>query len=110
MENILKSTAFSLLCDIRKDFKLSDEFLEFLSRDDQGIDGLDFMIKDSKLCRRIPSNVRIEYEIILANTSEDLDKALEKAIKSFQELLSNNDAKKAIIHRFIQMEYEQSQK
>ena len=76
MENILKSTAFSLLCDIRKDFKLSDEFLEFLSRDDQGIDGLDFMIKDSKLCRRIPSNVRIEYEIILANTSEDLDKEL----------------------------------
>ena len=104
MENILKSTAFSLLCDIRKDFKLSDEFLEFLSRDDQGIDGLDFMIKDSKLCRRIPSDVRAEYEIILANTSEDLDKALESAIKSFQSLLDNDAAKKEIIHKFIQAE------
>ena len=110
MENILKSTTFSLLCDIRKDFKLSDEFLEFLSRDDQGIEGLLFMIKDSKLCRRIPSDVRAAYEIILANTSDDLDKALEKAIKSFHELLSNNNAKQEIIHRFIQMEYEQSKK
>lgn len=110
MENILKTTAYSLLCDIRKDFKLSDEFLEFLSKDDQGIDGLDFMIKDSKLCRRIPSDVRAEYEIILANTSEDLDHALESAIKSFQSLLDNNAAKKKIIHKFIQTEYEKSKK
>ena len=111
MDNkILEVDAYSLLCNVKKDFTLPESLREFLSRDDQGIEGLLFMIKDSKLCRRIPSDVRAAYEIILANTSDDLDKALEKAIKSFQELLSNNNAKQEIIHRFIQMEYEQSKK
>ena len=69
-----------------------------------------YMIKDPKLCRRIPSDVRAAYEVILANTSEDLDNALEKAIKSFQELLDNDAAKKVIIHKFIQAEYEKDTK
>ncbi len=107
---ILDVDAYSLLCNVKKDFSLPENLREFLGRDDQGIEGLLFMIKDSKLCRRIPEDVRVEYEIILANTSEDLDKALESAIKNFQALLANDDAKKAIIHHFIQAEYEQSKK
>ncbi len=107
---ILEVDAYSLLCNVKKDFTLPESLREFLSRDDQGIEGLLFMIKDPKLCRRIPSDVRAAYEIILANTSEDLDKALESAIKSFQSLLDNDAAKKEIIHKFIQAEYEQQSK
>ncbi len=105
-KKILNADAFSLLCNIREDFTLSERFQEFLSRDNQGIEGLDFMIKDSRLCRRIPADVRAEYEIIRAKTLEDLDVAINSAIKHFQKLLNDDDKKLSIIHHFIQLEYE----
>lgn len=110
MDKVLKVDAYSLLCNVRNDFEIPENLREFLSMDDQGIDGLDFMLKDSKLCRRIPSDVRASYEIIYARISEDLENELENAIKALQSLSSDNKARKEIIHKIIQDTYQKSKK
>lgn len=43
--------------------KISPELMEFLSIDDQGIDGIEFMLKNENLAKRIPENIRQEYEL-----------------------------------------------
>ena len=46
--------------------EIPKELRDFLELDDQGINGLDFMLSDAKLSRRIPTTVRVQYEQMYA--------------------------------------------
>ena len=78
---------------------------KFLTSD--GMDGmkdLEFMLKDSKLSRRIPQNVRYEYETVYASLSIELDERLNDLEKAIKEMRSNP---REIIHDAIQKSLEQ---
>lgn len=87
----------------RRDFKLPQELRNFLSEDDQGIEGLDFMLRDSKLFRRVPTEVSHQYHTLYS----DIDIQLEKSIQDLQSALDEIKANpKDVIHIVIQSLYE----
>ena len=96
-------TALGLILGMRKPIEIPPNLQEFLSRDDQGIEGLEFMLKDSKLSRRIPPNVRAEYETLYCVLSQELDENLKEVEQAIQAARSNPQK---IIHQLIQKSYE----
>lgn len=91
-----------LILGMSVDSTLPEELKEFLSRDDQGIEGLDLMLKDSKLCQRIPSEVRVQYEILYSNLSSSIEEQLTKLQENIDEIMKNP---KETIHQILQMMY-----
>lgn len=92
-----------IVLEIIQEQGLSTEFKEFLSLDDQGMEGLEFMLKDPKLCRRIPTQVRAEYEILYGNMAQNLQDRIEEIRKMLDQLEENP---KPVIHQAIQKMYE----
>lgn len=86
-----------------EDIKIPKELNDFLSKDDQGIEGLDFMIRDSKLYKRIPKEVTTQYHALYANMHIRLDKAIKELREILDEMESNP---KEVIHYVIQEVYE----
>lgn len=87
-----------------EDIEIPKELNDFLSKDDQGIEGLDFMIRDSKLYKRIPKEVSIQYHALYANMDIMLDEGIKKLRKILDEMESNS---KEVIHYMIQEIYEE---
>ena len=83
-------------------FELSESLKEFLSRDDQGMSGLEFMLNDPKLTKRIPDNVR--YETLYGLISHEIDISTEKVIEYLSDLKKDP---KELIHKIIQEIYEE---
>lgn len=100
MDSLLSGIIFQLDGEI----KLTDALREFLGYDNQGIEGLDFMLKDVKLSKRIPKDVRMEYEAIYGNLSYLLQSRIDEIRKALQELEENP---KPVIHSMIQLLYEE---
>ncbi len=69
--------------------KISPELMEFLSIDDQGIDGIEFMLKNENLTKRIPENIRQEYELFRVAIAQDLIKNISSYKKMLAELEKN---------------------
>ena len=92
-----------LMLGIAGNDTLPDDLKEFLSRDEQGIEGLEFMLKDPKLFKRIPNQVRLQYEILYGKLSSSIEKDLANAKKAIDEIISNPTP---VIHQMIQMMYE----
>lgn len=78
--------------------EIPKEFRDFLELDNQGIEGLVFMLSDAKLSSRIPSEVRAQYELLYANLSLQLDNSIEKLKIMIDEIEKNP---KDVIHSFI---------
>lgn len=78
--------------------EIPKELRDFLELDDQGINGLDFMLSDSKLSRRIPTAVRVQYEQMYAELIAQLDSSIEELKKIIDEIENNP---KNVIHSFI---------
>lgn len=85
------------------DIEIPDELRNFLAKDGQGIEGFDFMLRNSKLSKRIPRNVRIQYEILYNSISTQLLDKLSEIKKSILEIESNP---KDSVHELIQQLYE----
>lgn len=83
-----------ILLGLSDKLKLPKELYEFLSMDDQGMEGLEFMLSDSKLSRRIPPEVRKEYEIIYALLSNKLYETIENCKEDLDEI--EKDPKRVI--------------
>lgn len=99
----MKTTSFSgAFMSMRNDYVIPESLKSFLSHDDLGMEGLEFMLKDSKLAKRIPQDVRLEYEILYATINSDIDKQIAKLRKQLDELEKN--PKKAI-HEIIEHSY-----
>lgn len=61
--------------------EISEEFREFLEKDEQGIEGLEFMLKDSSLRKRVPDEVITEYERVrrlIMERLEEIKKTIER--------------------------------
>lgn len=61
--------------------EISEEFREFLERDEQGIEGLEFMLENPRLSTRVPTEVRIQYECargIIMERLQELKKTIEE--------------------------------
>ena len=99
-------TALGFVLGMKKPVELPTTLRDFLSLDDQGIEGLEFMLKDAKLSRRIPSDVRLEYEKLYFLLSSELDETLDEVEQAIKEARSNP---KEIIHQLIQNSYEYEQ-
>lgn len=69
--------------------KIPDNLQKFLSLDDQGMEGLEFMMKDPKLSLRIPSEVRAEYEIFSYELMSEIEKNLDVLEKQIAETRNN---------------------
>lgn len=78
--------------------EIPKELRDFLELDDQGINGLDFMLSDAKLSRRIPTTVRVQYEQMYAELIVQLDSSIEELKKIINEVDKNP---KNVIHSFI---------
>lgn len=100
-------TALGFVLGMKKPVELPINLRDFLSLDDQGIEGLEFMLKDEKLSRRIPSDVRLEYERLYFLLSSELDETLDEVEQAIKYARSNP---KEIIHQLIQNSYEYEQK
>ncbi len=107
MGTIFSPHLLGLICEVQKDFTISEKLLEFLNKDNQGIDGIEFMIKNYKLSLRIPPDVRSDYEKIRAQALNDLNEALEKTISELTDLFNDEEAKKQVILHFLQKKYEE---
>lgn len=108
MNKALKNWGTFLVMEQLKDFNFPEELLEFMSKDDQGIEGIEFMLKDKKLCSRIPPTVRAQYEVLNATLQEQIEKACNEAISNIQEVLSNPQSLQQVAHTIIQDMYELS--
>ena len=78
--------------------EIPKELRDFLKLDDQGIEGLDFMLKDAKLFRRIPPEVRAQYEILFFTMRTSIEESIKELRQSLDEIESNP---KDLIHEFI---------
>ena len=86
--------------------EIPTELRNFLTNDGMdGIKDLDFMLRDPKLSRRIPKDVRYQYETIYAAISIDLDNNLDDLEQAIKEIRSNP---KEVIHDFIQQSLEKN--
>jgi hypothetical protein len=72
-----------------KSVEIPNELRDFLKLDDQGIYGLDFMISDSNLAKRIPPDVRIQYEKLYTILRLNLEDSLKELRKSIDEIEKN---------------------
>lgn len=61
-------------------------------------EGLDFMLRDSKLYKRIPDDVRIQYEILFANLRSELEKNIDLIKEHLEEIKKDP---KPVIHDMI---------
>lgn len=99
MDSKLFSGTFIAMED---NFELPEKLKNFLSIDDQGIEGLEFMLKDPKLSKRIPEDVRLEYEIVYAKLSTSIDDNIAKLRAELDKLEKNPQS---IIHNAISYAY-----
>lgn len=104
--NITNFLGASLLLSIGDNCKLPPELFEFLKKDDQGIEGLEFMLRNPKLNRRIPQDVRIAYEVLYATLKNEIETSINKTIKQLHGLLNDPKSLKDDIHYIIQEMYE----
>ena len=99
MKDIKEQVVAGIILGISKDYlKIPKELREFLKLDDQGIEGLDFMLRDSKLYKRIPDDVRIQYEILFANLRSELEKNIDLIKEHLEEIKKDP---KPVIHDMI---------
>lgn len=99
MNKIIDDNIVGILMGIKCDsLEIPKELRDFLELDDQGIDGLDFMLTDPNLCSRIPQNVRTQYEQLYGSISLELLSYLKKLKNSISEIEKDP---KDIIHNFI---------
>ncbi len=84
-------------------FNLPPELYEFLSRDDQGMEGLEFMLSDPELSKRIPPKVRTEYEMLYASLTRSVSDMITKSKETLDAI--EKDPKK-VIQTIIQNAYE----
>ena len=83
---------------IQTNHEIPANLREFLSLDDQGMKGLEFMLNNPKLAKRIPADVRLEYEALYAAISVEIDEQIALIRKHLDELESNP---KSAIHEII---------
>lgn len=89
-----------LVLGMEKTVELPERLRNFLTMDGMdGINDFNFMLTNSKLCRKIPGDVRTEYEILYAQLSTELDEICYNLEKQLSEIRSNP---KEIIHEMIQ--------
>ncbi|MFR0823495.1 MAG: hypothetical protein ACLU84_05335 [Clostridia bacterium] len=93
-----------IIVHVKEMSELPEALQEFLSYDDQGISGLDFMLKDANLAKRIPKNVRVEYEALYGTLSYNLQSEIDKLREALAQLEENP---KPLIHDIIQHLYEE---
>ena len=80
--------------------ELPAELQNFLTMDEMnGIEDFDFMLKNEKLCKKIPSDVRAQYEVLYARLSCELEEICNNLEQSIEEMKSNP---KVFIHDLIQ--------
>lgn len=104
-EDIRTKFISGILLGINPDvLEIPDEFREFLKKDDQGMEGFEFMLKDYKLSKRIPTEVRIQYEAIRASVLECIEEAIDEMYKSLDEIKENPDT---VINDFIKKAIDQ---
>lgn len=92
-----------VLSIMKENIKIPQELKDFLSKDDQGIDGLDFMLRDAKLYKRIPTKVSHQYHSLYASIDVQLSEAIEDLRNALDKLEANP---KNLIHDMIQGIYE----
>jgi len=80
-------------------FTLPDELREFLQIDDQGIEGFDFMLKNPELSKRIPVNIRYQYELLYGQLMEVIQASLDRTKEEISKVEKNP---RESIHELIQ--------
>lgn len=78
--------------------EIPKELRDFLELDNQGIQGLDFMLSNPKLSSRIPPDVRIQYEYLYGTINLKLDDIMEKLEEVVNKIQKNP---KEVIHALI---------
>ncbi len=71
---------------IGDDVNIPENLKNFLKIDDQGIEGLEFMLKHPNLSERIPDDVRAEYVAIYSKIHLELLEHIEKMRRSLDAL------------------------
>ena len=91
-----------LMFGICEDIEFPTELRDFLDLDDQGIEGFDFMLTNPDLSKKIPRDVRMQYEILYSTISLELSENIAEMIKLLNEIESNP---KETIHELIRSIY-----
>ena len=108
----MKSEAIisGIILGMSKETEIPKELQKFLKKDDQGIEGLLFMIKNHKLSKRIPSDVRTQYEETRAEFINTLEGSLKEILENVEKLMKDDKAKEEFAHTMIQeiCDYEDS--
>lgn len=71
--------------------QIPDEFRKFLEMDDQGMEGFEFMLKDTKLSKRIPPEVRFQYEILRTSLVEKIENAISETYEALEYIRKHPD-------------------
>ena len=80
--------------------ELPADLRDFLTMDEmEGIEDFDFMLQNEVLYKKIPSEVRAQYEILYARLSCELEEICNNLEQSIEEMRSNP---KVFIHDLIQ--------
>ena len=96
-----------IVLGLGKPIDIPADLQDFLTMDEMdGIADFELMLKDEKLCRRIPSNVRAQYEMLYATLSCELDEICNNLEQSLKEMKANP---KVFIHDLIQHSLEKSE-
>lgn len=89
---------------MNKPIEIPERLREFLTTDGMdGINDLDFMISNPKLCRRIPTDVRAQYEVLYCQLSEEIDEICNNLEQQIADMRSKP---KEYIHVLIQQSLE----
>ena len=82
----------NIIIGINKDkIVIPNELRDFLKKDDQGIDGFIFMLKNPKLSKRIPTDVRAQYEVLRASIIENLETSIQETKKVLDKIQKEPD-------------------
>ena len=82
----------NIIIGIHKDkIVIPNELRDFLKKDDQGIDGFIFMLKNPKLSKRIPTDVRAQYEVLRASIIENLETSIRETKKVLDKIQKEPD-------------------
>lgn len=82
----------NIIIGINKDkIVIPNELRDFLKKDDQGIDGFIFMLKNPKLSKRIPTDVRAQYEVLRASIIENLETSIRETKKVLDKIQKEPD-------------------
>lgn len=87
---------------INKDLEIPPELKNFLDIDDQGIEGLDFMLKNPNLVKKIRPIVREQYEFLYGTLNIELSKQIAEMIEMLKEVESRP---KDVIHTILNNVY-----